>query len=64
MKNRVRAGLVLMLLAVAGARGTGAEVYVAPTGSDDNPGTLEKPFATVPRSVPATPCSSAAAPTN
>jgi hypothetical protein len=47
--SRVRVGLLLVLLLAAGGRGAAAEVYVAPVGRDDNPGTLEKPFATVQR---------------
>jgi hypothetical protein len=49
MISRVRVGFLLVLLPAAGVRGAAAEAYVAPAGSDDNPGTLEKPFATVQR---------------
>src|SRR5438270_13876798 len=49
MQDCVRVGLVLALLPAACGRGAAAEVYVAPAGSDDNPGTLEKPFATIQR---------------
>jgi len=47
--NRVRVGLAPLLLLAAGGPAAAAEVYVAPAGSDDNPGTLERPFATVQR---------------
>jgi hypothetical protein len=49
MANGVRVVLVLALLPAAGVRGAAAEVYLSPAGSDDDPGTLEKPFATVQR---------------
>jgi hypothetical protein len=48
MTDRVRVVFALGLLA-AGVRGPAAEVYVAPNGRDDNPGTRERPFATVQR---------------
>jgi hypothetical protein len=38
-----------LLVAAVASAATGREVYVAPNGSDDNPGTLEKPFATIAR---------------
>lgn len=49
MTNRVRVGLALVILAAASVRGPAAEVFVAPDGRDDSPGTLERPFATVQR---------------
>jgi hypothetical protein len=49
MVSCVRVGLLVVLFLAAGGRGTATEVYVAPAGSDDNPGTLERPFATVQR---------------
>ena len=49
MKPAVKIGLSAVLLwVVAGSLGA-AEFFVAPTGNDKNPGTLEKPFATVQR---------------
>lgn len=41
--------LALSLLATAGTYVYAAEFFVAPAGNDDNPGTLERPFATVQR---------------
>ena len=49
MKPAVKIGLSAVLLwVVAGSLGA-AEFFVAPTGNDKDPGTLEKPFATVQR---------------
>lgn len=45
---RLRLLLTLVLLA-ASSSAAGAEFYVAPAGRDDNPGTAEKPFATLER---------------
>lgn len=47
--NGARVVFLLLVLSVAGGHAAAAEVYVAPSGRDDNPGTLEKPFATVQR---------------
>src|SRR4051794_26347414 len=44
-----RAACSLFLLLCAGAHLRGADFYVAPTGRDTNPGTLEQPFATIQR---------------
>lgn len=38
--------LLLTMLLLA-APGMGAEVFVAPSGDDGNPGTLDKPFRTI-----------------
>ena len=48
MKHIRVAGLAGLLLA-ASAPVRAADVFVSPGGSDDNPGTLERPFATVQR---------------
>jgi len=45
----VLAGLLVSSLLAAGTSLCAATFFVAPTGGDDNPGTLEKPFATVQR---------------
>ena len=49
MKNRVCCAAVLMLSALVSAEAQPAQILVAATGSDTNPGTLEKPFATLQR---------------
>ena len=49
MKHTLGIGLFCLLLPAAGAHVAAAEFFVSPTGSDKNPGTLEKPFATVQR---------------
>jgi hypothetical protein len=48
MKHALVTGMLWLLLA-SGAPIRAAEVFVSPAGSDDNPGTLDKPFATVQR---------------
>jgi hypothetical protein len=45
----LRICLVGMLLLVTGSNANAREFFVAPTGRDTNPGTLQKPFATVQR---------------
>ena len=45
----LRPALGVFLLLTAGAHAGAAEFFVAPTGSDRNPGTLAEPFATVQR---------------
>ncbi len=47
MSHTTRTGLFLALLVAAGVNLYAAEFFVAPTGDDTNPGTLEKPFATI-----------------
>ena len=46
MRQLLPAALVLLVLASADS-GRAADYYVAPTGSDANPGTLERPFLTI-----------------
>lgn len=40
-------GLITLGIPITSAQATGVSYYVAPTGSDSNPGTLGKPFKTV-----------------
>ncbi|MGD8500419.1 MAG: hypothetical protein PVJ86_07210, partial [Phycisphaerales bacterium] len=46
---RVESGLAFLLLAAATVAAPGAEFFVAPNGSDGNPGTIARPFATIRR---------------
>jgi hypothetical protein len=50
MKNVICA-TVLLLCAFAPVEALSAQVFVATTGNDTNPGTPEKPFATLQRAV-------------
>jgi len=49
MPSKLRSQLLGAALACAACCAQGAELYVAPDGNDANPGTPEKPFATVTR---------------
>ncbi|MGA2066480.1 MAG: right-handed parallel beta-helix repeat-containing protein [Thermoguttaceae bacterium] len=49
MKNPVWCAVVLFLCAFVSAEAQPAQIFVAATGNDTNPGTLEKPFATLQR---------------
>ncbi len=52
---RLRTAFYVLLLGsiISGAWAAGADFYIAPDGSDDNPGTLQAPFATPHRAVEA-----------
>lgn len=45
--SRCSLGLLLILLALGGRVGTTAEIYLAPDGNDQNPGTKQLPLATL-----------------
>src|SRR3954449_258081 len=49
MKHALTIGLFGLLRLVTAAHAGAAEFFVSPTGSDNDPGTLERPFATVQR---------------
>ena len=49
MKPAVKIGLSAVIFWVMSGSLGAAEFFVAPTGNDKDPGTLEKPFATVQR---------------
>ena len=49
MKNIIQITIAMALGASVPAGARGAQLYVAPNGSDTNPGTLEKPFGTLQR---------------
>ena len=44
-----RQSACLLLVAATASAAVGPDFYVARNGSDDNPGTIEKPFATIAR---------------
>lgn len=49
MRHLVLAGLLSLMLFALGTRASAAEFFVAPNGKDTDPGSLDKPFATVQR---------------
>ena len=49
MKHALCLKLPVFLLLAATTTARAAEFFVSPTGSDGDPGTIEKPFATVQR---------------